>query len=176
MATKKKYVVKRKLTVGKRSFRAWGDWEVGDKVIGKYISRGTDQYENPSYILEVLECEFADKAANKKAVAEVNLSLNSCGMLDSAMDGVKFGEIVEIEYLGTEKLTTGKYKGKESHQVSVVVLADPDEETEDEDADEDDDSDSDDDSDDDDSDDDSDAEEEEEEEEEEKPKKKGSKK
>jgi hypothetical protein len=162
---KRKYVVKKKMTLGQRTFRKWEDWEVGDILIGKYVSQGTDQYDKPSYVIEVYEAQFKDKKAAKVASDGINLCLNSCGMLDKAMEGVEFGEVIQVEYTGTATIEKGKYKGKESHMMDVMVVEEEgDEEDLDEDTEEEDDEEEEEESDEDESEDEEDEDEDEEEE------------
>lgn len=47
--------------------------------------------------------------------------LNACGHLNYQMDQVARGDLVTAVYLGKEKLTDGKFKGKESHQWKIRV-------------------------------------------------------
>lgn len=49
------------------------------------------------------------------------LVVNSAGNLQYRMGSVKLGQLVQISYLGMEKLTKGKFAGKESHQFDVLV-------------------------------------------------------
>lgn len=161
MATKKRvFKSKKKLSGGQTSFRKWSEWKEGDFIVGKFISAGEDNYQNPSFTFEVLTADFKGKTKTAAALVGKNITLNSAGQLNKAMltkDGelkVKPGELLEITYNGTSTIPKGKFKGKEAHLMTVEVVeeegaeSEVDEEVdedEDEETDEDDDSDDDDD-------------------------------
>jgi hypothetical protein len=122
---KKTYVIRKSLT-GPKTYRKWSEWETGDVVVGKYVSTEEDSYDKTNRILELEYCSFNESLVGKKLV------LNSCGSVDSAFEQVDFGDIVQVEYKGIEKLEKGKFAGKDAHslEISVVEEEGPEEDVE----------------------------------------------
>ena len=121
MAAKRVFKSKKKLSGGRCTYRAWGEWEVGDLIIGKFKGSKLDQYKKPNWLVEVEDAQFMKHKEAKKLVGQV-IGLNSCGQLDKAMDGVEVGEMVQVMYNGMSQIEKGKYAGKDSHLVEVDVV------------------------------------------------------
>lgn len=151
---------KKKLSSVKAVYRKWSDWETGDILIGTFKGTQVDGYEKDNYLVEVEDAQFADKKAVKKLMTvgdddeKVIIGLNHTGKLANAMKSAEVGDIIQVEYKGMEKMTKGKFKGKDVHDMDVDVVEEDDgDEDEDEDIEDDEESDdSDDESDDDDDD------------------------
>lgn len=118
---KRVYKTTKKLSGGKSSYRGWGDWEIGDMIIGKYIGSDVDQYDKPNFKFLVEEAVFSKTSEAKKLKGQ-NLTLNSAGQLNKAMKDVEEGQLVQIVYNGTSEIEKGKYKGKDAHQVEVDLV------------------------------------------------------
>ena len=141
MATAKKKTEKRvfkkkgRLSKVRGLFRKWEEWDKGDSLVGKFISKGKDQFGNPSWSFEVIQADFADDSGAKFEGKVI--TLNSAGFLNKAMedeDGelkVEAGEAVEITYNGKEKMVKGPNKGKPAH-TGIVDMVDLGEDDEDE--------------------------------------------
>ncbi len=137
MAAKRVFKSKKKLSGGKCTYRAWGDWEVGDLIIGKYKGSKLDQYKKPNWLVEVVDAQFIKHKEGKKLIGQV-LGLNSNGQLDKAMENVSEGDMIQVCYNGMSEITKGKFAGKDAHQVEVDLVEEEgaEEETEEEDEDE----------------------------------------
>lgn len=121
MANKRVFKVKKKLSGGKTTFRKWGDWDEGDILIGTYVSTREDQYNKPNWTFKVEDAQFVDRKLAKELVGQ-NITLNSSGQFDKAMEAVTEGDMVQITYNGTSTIEKGKYAGKEAHSVEVDLV------------------------------------------------------
>lgn len=77
-----------------------------EPLVGTYLGVVESQY-GKNY-------KFTDKMGG-------TLVVNGCGSLHNAMANVKEGTLVALTYGGKQKLNSGKFKGKEFHQVTVSV-------------------------------------------------------
>jgi hypothetical protein len=129
---KRVFKTKRVLSGMQKVFRKWGDWEVDDFVVGKFIATHEDNYDKTNYVIEVIAAEFQDGSGEE--FLGKNLVLNSSGTLNKAFEEIQTGEFVQVTYLGKSEITKGKYAGKEAHNMEIIVVEDPDalEETEEE--------------------------------------------
>lgn len=122
---------RRRTLGGAKAYRAWKLWEEGDQIVGKLVEIGEDTYGKPNYVIEIEEMNFEhipEKETHLKAEVGKRIGLNSAGSLDFKMNEVEIGQVVEITYEGVEKLPDNhKFKGKDCHQIEVVVLEDSDE-------------------------------------------------
>lgn len=111
---------------GAKCYRAWKLWNEGERITGKLVGITEDTYGKPNYSIEIEEMNFEHEPEKEGyMVAEVGkvIGLNSAGSLDSKMQEVEIGDIVEITYEGTDTLPENhKYKNKECHQIDVVVM------------------------------------------------------
>ena len=114
---------KRKLN-GAKIYKPWKTWAKGDYVIGKLTGTSIDKYKKTSWHLELVEVQFADGTEMEEGKV---IGLNSTALLDKVMEGVEIGEIVQVDYEGTETLTSGPYEGNDSHSVVISVLTEEDE-------------------------------------------------
>lgn len=138
---KRVFRTKKKLSGGgQKIFRPWGEYEVGDILIGKYVDTHTDQYNKECWVIEVEDAQLQDKKFAKSIIGK-RLVLNAAGMLDKAMREVDTDELVQIEYQGQSTIEKGKHKGKDSHVFEVQTLIDDEDGDEDEDEDQDEDED-----------------------------------
>lgn len=80
-----------------------------EKVVfeGFLLRVGVDKFGKPSY-------------EGKKEDGSL-IVINSCGALDSKMKEVREGDFIQIIHKGVHKLKTGKYAGKDSHSIDVLV-------------------------------------------------------
>lgn len=122
---KRVFKTTKKLSGAKTAYRPWKEWEVGDIMIGKFLSTRTDNYDKPNYMFEVEDAQFTDFKLAKKLIGE-NLTLNSNGQLDKAMENVEEGSMVQVTYNGTSTIEKGKYAGKEAHSVEVDLVVEDD--------------------------------------------------
>lgn len=109
----------KQLTVTK-TYRAWEEYSEGDVVVGKIIGTHKDKYGKECRIINVEEASF--KKVDGKTFAGKNLVLNSNGMLDKALDGIKEGEFIQVEYKGTSVISKGPFSGKKAHVLDVTLL------------------------------------------------------
>lgn len=109
----------KQLTVSK-TYRAWEEYSEGDVVVGKIIGTHTDKYGKVCRIINVEEASF--KKVDGATFQGKNLVLNSGGMLDKALDGIKEGEFIQIEYKGQSVISKGPFSGKKAHVVDVILL------------------------------------------------------
>lgn len=120
----RKYVVRKSLN-GPKVFRKWSEYSTGDILIGKFVGKHEDQtYNKTHWIVKVEEAftkEDPDKLIGKDVV------LNACGSLDKAMEQVEEGQIIQVEYMGMEEMSKGKYAGKEAHLVKVDLVEEEEE-------------------------------------------------
>lgn len=122
---KRTFKTRRKLTTGPLIYRKWVDWDEGDVLVGKYLSKKKDlKYGKLQYTFEVLEADFKDRSGKK--VIGKNLCLNETGMLKKALAQLQFGEIIQIAYNGTAEIEGGKFKGKDSHTMDIDVVTEDD--------------------------------------------------
>lgn len=121
---KREFKAKRVLSGMQKVFRKWGDWDVDDFVVGKFIATHEDNYDKTNYVLEVIAAEFSDDSGDE--FMGKNLVLNSSGTIDKAFEEIQTGEFVQVTYLGKSEITKGKYAGKEAHNMEVIVVEDPD--------------------------------------------------
>lgn len=119
----KKYKVKRSLS-GPKEYRQWGDYEVGDVVVGTLIGWHKDNYGNDCPKIKVLDGYFKD--GTLKNYIDKVLVLNSCGTLDKAMEDVVEGDMIQLEYSGTNEIKEGPYKGTEAHTMTVDIVEEDD--------------------------------------------------
>jgi len=97
-------------------FRKWTDFKQGDTIEGLYKGRGkTDAYGKQAYLFDVTFCSF-DKSFEGKT-----LGLNQMGNLDSKMANVQEKDYIMMSYEGKYKLEKGPFKGKEAHNVKVLI-------------------------------------------------------
>lgn len=135
---KRTFVSKKKLSGVQAEYRKWGEWEVGDSIIGKFVGSKIDGYKKPNWLIEVEEANFTGKKG-KKEVARITgkvIGLNSTGKLDRAMKEVEIGDIVQVEYKGMASISKGQYKGKDAHDMDVDIVEAEGEESEEEESDE----------------------------------------
>jgi len=104
--------------MGQSSYRSWKQWDIGDYLVGKYVSEGEDQFGNPNYKVEVIEAGFSEGEAPKQNSI---FSFNSSGALNKAMEQVAVGDVIKVIYKGEETVTKGKFKGKKFHSMEVLV-------------------------------------------------------
>jgi hypothetical protein len=71
-------------------------------------------------LFKVVETQFKDKNANFEEGKTV--VLNRCGMLAKALEGVEFGQIIQLEYNGIGTIEKGKFKGKEAHSMEIQLV------------------------------------------------------
>jgi hypothetical protein len=107
-----------KSVMGQSSYKAWKNWDVGDYLIGKYLSQVEDNFGNPNYKVEVIEAQFEDGQTPKAASI---FTFNSSGALKKAMAEINVGDIVKVIYKGEDTITKGKFKGKKFHKMEVLV-------------------------------------------------------
>lgn len=128
---KRVFKEKRKLSRGPSAFRKWGDWDEGDVLIGEFVSEGVDRYGKPSWTFKVLDAQFKNKKDAKKLEGQ-NITLNSNGQLDAALEEVEPGTTIQVTYNGMAEMKGGPFKGKDAHLVDVAEMeGDEDEESED---------------------------------------------
>ncbi|RTL05264.1 hypothetical protein EKK58_08375 [Candidatus Dependentiae bacterium] len=117
---KRVFTTKKKLS-GAMFYRKWDDWAIGDIFIGEYTGTKKDtQYDTEHFVFKVVETQFKDKKANFEGGKTV--VLNRCGMLAKALDGVEFGQIIQLEYNGIGTMKKGKFKGKEAHSMEIQLV------------------------------------------------------
>jgi hypothetical protein len=104
--------------MGQSSYRAWKNWAAGDFLVGKYVSESVDQFGNPNYKVEVIEASFGDK--NNPKVGSL-FTFNSSGALKKSFSEISEGDIVKVIYKGVEPAPGGKFKGKPTHMMTVMV-------------------------------------------------------
>ena len=104
---------------GSRSYRSWKSWEEGDTLTCKFIKQYEDQYQNAGYEVEVIECDFH----NEEDIVDEGkiMGLNGCGSLNYKMEEIPQGAIIQVVYEGKGKVEKGPMKGKDFHDVSVLV-------------------------------------------------------
>ncbi len=108
------------LSGGKKVYRKWDEYEVGDVLIGKYVAIHTDQYKKECPVVEVLEAQFKDDSGDD--LEGQQLVLNACGMLNKALEDVAFGQLIQVTYNGKSTIEKGPYKDKEAHTMSVDIV------------------------------------------------------
>lgn len=100
---------------GAKDYRAWDLWDNGDYVLGEYV--GTGESETVYGIQQYHDVRVKDASFEIGKV----IRLNGNGSLDSKMEELEEGQTVKVEYFGKKVLTSGKYKGKDFHDVRVSV-------------------------------------------------------
>ncbi len=135
---KRKYVVKKKLTIAK-TYRAWDNWAVGDIMVGKVVGIHEDmKYDKQSPIINVEEA-FLKKDKAKDYIGK-NVVLNYCGQLAKNYPEITVGDVLQVEYTGKGVIQgKSKYAGKEAHSVQVDLMGEIGDDEELEEADEEDD-------------------------------------
>jgi len=126
---------KRREVGGSKSYKAWKEWSVGDRVVGEFTGQSTDNYDKPNWHIKVEEIDMQEPIDSRGGAIVVGstLGLNSNGSLDFKMQDVEVGELLEITYEGMTVLPDNhKFKGKDSHQIKLEVILDEGEEDEDE--------------------------------------------
>ena len=88
-------------------FRAWGDWDEGDYVVGEFHSMYETEYKKATqynWRIKVTDCNFkcVDKEGNKISPIGKILTLNSAGQLNKFMKGVDIGMMVDVTYGGKQ--------------------------------------------------------------------------
>ena len=104
--------------MGQSSYRAWKNWDIGDYLVGKFVSQGEDNFGNPSYKVEVIEAGFEN--ADAPATGSI-FSFNSSGALNKAMEEISVGDVLKVIYKGEDTVTKGKFKGKKFRSMEVLV-------------------------------------------------------
>ncbi len=117
---------KKKLSSVRCVYRKWNEWDVGDVLIGKFISQSEDSYGKPNYAIEVLDVQLGDKKAAKKMIDGKVIGLNSTGSLDRAMKKAETGKTYQFIYEGLERMDGGPYKGKDKHLIEVEEVTEDD--------------------------------------------------
>lgn len=104
---------------GNKTYRSWKKWTEGDVLIGKFLSQYEDNYGNPGYDVQVIECDFSEEGD----ILEEGkiIGINSCGGLNYKMEEVPLGSVIRVEYDGTDFMDKGPMKGKEFHKVNLGV-------------------------------------------------------
>ncbi len=120
----KRIFTEKKKLAGSQTYRKWSDYSEGDVVVGKFVGTHTDNYDKVNPKIKVIHAEFRDGSG--EALIGQTLVLNSCGVLDKAMEDVQEGEYIQVVYNGTITMQKGKYAGKEAHTMDVS-LVDPNE-------------------------------------------------
>ena len=87
---------------GSRTYKAWGTWDVGDFVAGKFTSTSVDQFGKNNYSIVVTETNI-----DGVEIAST-LCLNANGSLDHKMESVEKGRFL-IKKLGCNDCHTGGY-------------------------------------------------------------------
>lgn len=115
-------------------YRGYKDWQIGDVVIGRVMGTQKDTHGKFGIVIEVMEVSF--KGQKPEKFTGKNLYLNNNGVMakvlknadlwdeenDKPSDALK-GEILQVEYRGTEKLSSKhKYAGKEVHVIHMELL------------------------------------------------------
>lgn len=129
MAKQRVFKSKRKLSKTRATYRAWGEWDVGDIIVGTFKGEQTDQYDKPNWLLDVEEAFFTNKKEQKRIKGQI-LGMNSSGKLDAAMKDVEEGDMIQVEYKGMSTIEKGKYKGKDAHDIEVDLVEEEGEESE----------------------------------------------
>ena len=107
---------------GSCKYKPWKDWSQGDYIIGTFIKQKTDKFDNPSYLVEVIETTLEDVAEGE------NFGLNSNGSLNYQFESeeVSEGQVIKVEYEGEDKIEdkAHKFYGKTFHKVSLSIASD----------------------------------------------------
>ena len=106
-----------KEVTSERQYRAWKEWKIGDFIEGKYIEQG--EVETKYGMQRWFDVKLSDSSM------DVNTSkvfrLNGTGSLDNKMDEVEINDEIKVIYEGLKVLERGNFKGKEFHDVKVLV-------------------------------------------------------
>lgn len=127
MTEKRIYRPTRQLSGKPIKFKKWEEYAIGDVLLCKYVKTTPNKFNEskPNHVVEVIETFFKDK---KSAWTEgTHVCLNTMGKLDKALEDIKPGDVFQITYNGTAVITQGKFKGKEAHDVDVVLMESSDE-------------------------------------------------
>lgn len=116
----RKWKSKKHLTA-RHGYRKWEDWAAGDIVIGEIVDFQNDSYDHKCMVLKVEETFWQNKKAGKEQIGK-RLFINSNGMILKRIEELEVGNVVQIEYQGTNTIEKGKYKGKEAHQVDLQLM------------------------------------------------------
>ena len=86
-----------------------GNMKKGDTVEGKFAGSYSDQYEKLNFRIEQPD-------------GSVKI-INGTALLEQKLAGVELGAQVKVIYEGTNKLTKGKFAGKDAHNFRVLVAS-----------------------------------------------------
>lgn len=100
---------------GSRTYKAWKTWDVGDFAAGKFVSTSVDQFGKNNYSIVITDTNIDGVEIDS------TLCLNANGSLDHKMESVEKGDEIMVEYLGTKTLEKGAFKGKEFHDIKLMV-------------------------------------------------------
>lgn len=114
----RKFKTKQHLTISKM-YRQFDDWETGDVVIGTIIGTHTDKYGHECPVIKVLDCQFKKDA---KMYMGKNLVINSTGKMRKNMPDIVLGVTIQVEYLGSNVMSKGKFSGKSAHDVDIQIV------------------------------------------------------
>ena len=127
-------------------FRGYNEYQVGDIIEGKLVAiNHDDTYNCDSYDIKVEYAELKDNLFGKEHNIELQpnaiLVLNGCGSIRNQLKSLDDNGSIDLatanadgtgallhdvylgfKYLGKEKLTSGKFKGKASHRFEVTAL------------------------------------------------------
>ena len=112
-------VFKKQKLNGSKIYKPWKEWIAGDFIIGKFTGTSIDKYRKTNWHIELIEVSFDD---GTELEAGKIFGVNSTGMIDKVMEGVEIGQIVQLDYMGTETLTSGNFEGEEAHVTEVSIL------------------------------------------------------
>ena len=107
---------------GSRTYKAWKTWEVGNFVAGKFVSQSEDQFGKNNYSVVISDTNIEGLEVGS------TLCLNANGSLDYKMESVEKGDEIMVEYLGTKIAEKGAFKGKEFHDIKLMVSESEDQE------------------------------------------------
>lgn len=128
LAPKRTYTPTKQLSGKPMKFRTWADYSAGDVMIVKYVKTTPNKYNDakPNHVVEVVELFLKDAKIQKEWVEGTHVCLNTMGMLDKALDGIKSGDMVQITYTGSNMMEKGKFAGKSAHGVDVIAMEEDD--------------------------------------------------
>lgn len=156
MKTRRRNFQKRRSLAGgvEMNFHGYGDWEIGDYVIGEYLqSVNVGKYKTKSPLIKVIDCHFSNLVKTKDGteisnedMVNKNLVLNGSGSVkyaffveDESKDKkpVEPMEIVEVIYQGKMDESEWHERGKDGeppHKFEINIVEETvtdEEETED---------------------------------------------
>jgi glycosyltransferase involved in cell wall biosynthesis len=73
--------------MGQSSYRSWKKWDIGDYLVGKFLSEAEDNFGNPSYKVEVIEAGFYKKALIASNIGPYTIDLTHCLKNGNFVDG-----------------------------------------------------------------------------------------